>query len=156
MTWLSLPLLRRFGTGRVVTGGLLVTALGLGALAAAVSGPAWAYVLALVVVGAGAGLCSSPLSTLLTRVHRERTGRSGAGVNSTLRELASAGGVGLAGLALAVAAHGDGAPRPEEIVAAARGVFASVGAVLLVAAGVVAVPRRRGLSPRSTRSSRRR
>jgi MFS family permease len=117
VTHASVPLVRRFGLRIVVAAGLLISAGGyLLVVSFSSTAPLGLYEGALVVVGIGAGLCSSPLSTQLTaaasgagqsppsRISSSggaTTQPSGAGLNSTLRELSSALGVGLSGVVLA-------------------------------------------------------
>ncbi|MCU1405853.1 MAG: major facilitator transporter [Glaciihabitans sp.] len=114
VTHASVPLVRRFGVSPVVAVGMLISAAGyLLVVVWSTSAPLGVYEIALVIVGIGAGLCSSPLSTELTAASAtERilttghpipttTKPSGAGLNSTLRELSSAVGVGLSGVVLA-------------------------------------------------------
>jgi MFS family permease len=127
VTHASVPLVRRFGLRVVVAAGLVISAVGyLLVVAFSSTAPLGLYEAALVVVGIGAGLCSSPLSTQLTAatsaqasasriVQQTPTSKvsplqpsdaspsqpSGAGLNSTLRELSSALGVGLSGVVLA-------------------------------------------------------
>ncbi|WP_307447565.1 MULTISPECIES: MFS transporter [Microbacterium] len=104
VTYATVPLVHRWGLGRVVAAGLLSSSIGfVGVIVWGANGPFPLYVTALVVIGIGGGLCSSPLSTRLTMSYGRHGGRAGAGINSTLRELASAGGVGVAGVALAFA-----------------------------------------------------
>jgi MFS family permease len=133
VTHASVPLVRRFGLRVVVGVGLLISAGGyLLVVAFSASAPLGLYEGALVVVGIGAGLCSSPLSTQLTAATSANatlatatsepaptadpsaqasgagpapTQPSGAGLNSTLRELSSALGVGLSGVVLAATAN---------------------------------------------------
>lgn len=118
VTHASVPLVRRFGVRIIVAAGLLISAGGyLLAVAFSATAPLGLYECALVVVGIGAGLCSSPLSTQLTASTSvpaapvtmngplETTQPSGAGLNSTLRELSSALGVGLSGVVLAATAN---------------------------------------------------
>lgn len=123
-TYASVRLVRRFGLGRVVAAGLLLSAAGYALLVLTLEGPLLAYEVALVVIGTGAGLCSSPLSTRLTSEYSAAEGRAGSGINSTLRELASAGGVGIAGLSLAI-----WSTDPDEV---ARVVDGTRGAALVV------------------------
>ncbi|MFL0410923.1 MFS transporter [Microbacterium paludicola] len=134
VTYATVPLVRRFGLSAIVAAGLLVSAAGYGLVAIGLEGPFWGYEAAVVVVGVGAGLCSSPLSTRLTMEYSVTGGRAGAGVNSTLRELASATGVGIVGVALALTMPGaaTGAAERAAVTSAAGGVFAGVAALLVV------------------------
>ncbi|MFI6423562.1 MFS transporter [Promicromonospora sp. NPDC050880] len=151
VTYLSVPLVRRLGLNRVVLGGLTLSAVGFVLLATGLEGSFAGYEAALVVVGVGAGLCSSPLSTRLTMAYAQggASGRAGAGVNSTLRELASAAGVGAAGVALAVAAPvSPTAPASAQAVLdAASALFLGVAALLLVCGAVLLVSSRPGRRP---------
>lgn len=120
VTYATVPLVRRWGLGRVVAAGLLTSIVGyLGVIQWATGGSFVQYELALVVVGVGGGLCSSPLSTRLTMSYGRFGGRAGAGVNSTLRELASAVGVGAAGVALSLALSAGAAEADAGAVSAA-------------------------------------
>lgn len=149
VTYATVPLVRRFGLSAVVAAGLMISAGGYALVAAGIQGPFWGYEAAVVVVGVGAGLCSSPLSTRLTMEYSATGGRAGAGVNSTLRELSSAAGVGVAGVALALTIPaGAGAQvEREAVTAAAAGTFWGVAALLVVCCGAMLVdvrtPRRR-------------
>jgi len=126
VTHASVPLVRRYGLSSVVAAGMVISAGGyLLVVLWSTSAPLPLYEVALVVVGIGAGLCSSPLSTQLTAFSAtsirpaprratilpavdaplQPSQPSGAGLNSTLRELSSAIGVGLSGVVLAVTAN---------------------------------------------------
>lgn len=134
VTYATVPLVRRFGLSAIVAAGLLVSAAGYVLVAIGLEGPFWGYEAAVVVVGVGAGLCSSPLSTRLTMEYSATGGRAGAGVNSTLRELASATGVGVAGVALALTmpAAPTGEAERAAVTLAAGSVFSGVAALLVV------------------------
>ena len=148
VTYASVPLVRRVGLSPVVGSGLVISAAGYLLASRVIEGSFLAYELALVVIGVGAGLCSSPLSTRLTMAYAQTGGRAGAGANSTLRELSSAVGVATVGVALTTAGAAGRSAEAEAIVAAASGLFVAVAAVLL-AAGVgmavdIRLARRRG------------
>jgi predicted MFS family arabinose efflux permease len=134
VTYATVPLVRRWGLGSIVAAGLLISLVGyVGVIAWGASGSFVSYEIALVVVGVGAGLCSSPLSTRLTMSYGRIGGRAGAGLNSTLRELASAAGVGVVGVALSVAApHVDAVVSADAVADAASGAFRFVIVLLLV------------------------
>lgn len=150
VTYATVPLMRRLGMTVVVVSGLAVSAAGFGLAALTIEGTMLEYEVSLVVIGIGAGLCSSPLSTRLTAVYAVIAGRAGAGVNSTLRELASALGVATAGVALAVTAatRGDGHVLAEDtIVVAARAVFGGAAVGLVVCAVVLGIVMARATRP---------
>ncbi|MDN3310327.1 MFS transporter [Microbacterium oryzae] len=134
VTYATVPLVRRWGLGVIAAAGLLTSSIGyLGVIAWGADGSFLLYESALVVVGVGGGLCSSPLSTRLTTSYGRFGGRAGAGINSTLRELASATGVGVAGVALTLALSTTASATDATAVAAASvGAFWFVIAVLLV------------------------
>jgi MFS family permease len=153
VTHASVPLVRRFGLRVVVAVGLLISAGGyLLVVAFSTSAPIALYEVALVVVGIGAGLCSSPLSTQLTAATSARprsaarqspasdaSQPSGAGLNSTLRELSSALGVGLSGVVLAATTNhslATGTITGGDVLVSMHGALTAV-AIALVAALVL-------------------
>jgi MFS family permease len=155
---------RRLGPRRMVGGGMLLIAAGLGLLSLADAGTPYAlYACFLLVVAAGMGLCAPSLSgAILSSLPPGKAG-AGAGLNSAARELGSALGVAVVGTVLA-ARFGDGRSAAAAIGAAhdhARAVRAftdamdlgyRVVALVLVAAALVVIawmrPTRAGTSAR--------
>jgi Na+/melibiose symporter-like transporter len=147
VTHASVPLVRRFGLRMVVAAGMLISAGGYMLVVAwSTSAPLALYEVALVVVGIGAGLCSSPLSTQLTSASMDgarspaASGRpaqpSGAGLNSTLRELSSAVGVGISGVVLALVTNHSvnaGSISGDDVLASMHVALTVVAVALLVA-----------------------
>jgi MFS family permease len=144
VTYATVPLVHRWGLGRIVAAGLLTSSIGFGGVILwGANGSFLMYVTALVVIGIGGGLCSSPLSTRLTMSYGRHGGRAGAGINSTLRELASAGGVGVAGVALAFAIPAGASSSDAAAVASASvGAFWFVVVVQVVSLVAMAVDAR--------------
>jgi predicted MFS family arabinose efflux permease len=129
VTRLGVRVVARRGTRQVVTGGFLLAATGFGVLALAAhtrSLVGWEF--GVVVVAAGAGACSAPLSTLVLTVLPGDG--AGAGLNSTVRELGAAVGVALAGVLLGTGHAGT--LSVEAVTRAATDTFLLVGGLLAV------------------------
>jgi len=128
-------LVRRWGVWRVSALGFLLAGSGFAVLAGAAGTRSWAlWELGVVVVAAGAGLCSAPLSTVVLETLAPGGDGAGAGLNSTVRELGAAFGVAVAGVLL-----GHGTLAPELVVAGTVRTFVLVSAVLVVTAVLVAL-----------------
>ncbi len=101
---MSAPLVRRFGHRRVVAGGLLVSALGMGLLAGV--DPTTAFVLLLVgfcLLGWGNGQATAPSTTLImASVPRAKAG-VGSSVNDLSRQVGGALGIAVLGSVMASA-----------------------------------------------------
>jgi EmrB/QacA subfamily drug resistance transporter len=97
----SVGLAARLGTREVVTAGLLLLAVGLGALSFATeSTPYVPYALALLVIATGMGLAVPSLSTgIVTSLPPAKAGM-GSGLNSAVREIGAALGIAVIGTAL--------------------------------------------------------
>jgi EmrB/QacA subfamily drug resistance transporter len=97
----SVGLAARLGTREVVTAGLLLLAVGLGALSFATeSTPYVPYALALLVIATGMGLAVPSLSTgIVTSLPPAKAGM-GSGLNSAVREIGAALGIAVIGTVL--------------------------------------------------------
>jgi MFS family permease len=159
VTHASVPLLRRFGLAAVVAAGMVVSAAGyLLVVLWSTSAPLGVYEIALVVVGIGAGLCSSPLSTQVTSTPLVVGEPTGVGLNSTLRELSSSVGVGLSGVVLASftlgATSGSTSITGDVVLESMRVTLTGVAVLLLLAAGLMFVDTRALAARRRRRSPR--
>ena len=139
MLMISAPLsarwVDRFGPKRVVSGGLLILAAGLGLLYFLDIGTSyWYMILALVVVAAGMGTTAAPSTTAIMSAMPLGKAGVGSAVNDTTRELGGALGVAVLGSILASHYSSELAPTVASLPGAAgEAASSSLGGALAVA-----------------------
>jgi EmrB/QacA subfamily drug resistance transporter len=152
---LSSKLVRRLGTKRVTTTGMLLFSAGLAVAATVTASTGYGRLaIALVLMGAGMGLAGAPATESIMGSLPPERANIGSAVNDTTRELGGALGVAIVGSIMSslystqlVQGLGEGVPAP--VVAAAR---ESLGAAVQIS-GAVADPAREAFVHAMSRAS---
>ena len=131
---------QRVGTRAAISGGLLITGIGLGIMAALTpASPYWLMVIALVTTATGLALFMPPSTQIIVTSLPKHKAGVGSAVNDTTREVGAAIGIAVLGTLLTVGYRAGMRSQADDLPDAAAGVASdSIGAALRVAEGLPA------------------